>query len=182
MFTVDVKQQCNNNNKFRGGYSVTSVTYIFFRKSFPCQNNTRHCGTGRNLLPMSLRVFNRTIIINSAGLQLTGIFDGNLEMIILIYYAISIESGLNENSFEIQSTLGSSNTDISKYRFISDNIIWMYFLLLFSFQLLLPQLLISQSKFSGTRKFTLRFQKFGMNFDFEISRADCTVLYSIQPA
>ena len=114
---------------------------------------------------MSLRVFNRTIIINSAGLQLTGIFDGNLEMIILIYYAISIESGLNENSFEIQSTLGISNTDISKYRFISDNIIWMYFLLLFSFQLLLSQLLISQSKFSGTRKFTLRFQKFGMNFD-----------------
>ena len=33
----------------------------------------------------------------------------------------------------------------------------------------------SQSKFSGTRKFTLKYQKFEKNFDFEISRVACTV-------
>ena len=33
--------------------------------------------------------------------------------------------------------------------------------------------MISQSKFSGTRKFTLRYQLFGMIFNFEISRVDC---------
>ena len=32
---------------------------------------------------------------------------------------------------------------------------------------------MSQSKFSGTRKVTLRYQKFGMKIDFEISRVDC---------
>ena len=31
---------------------------------------------------------------------------------------------------------------------------------------------MSESKFSGTRKFTLRYLKFGTNFDFEISRGD----------
>ena len=36
-----------------------------------------------------------------------------------------------------------------------------------------PKLLISQSKLSGTRKFTLRYQLFGMNFDFKISIVDC---------
>ena len=35
------------------------------------------------------------------------------------------------------------------------------------------QQLISQSKFSGTRKFTLRYQWFGVKFDFEISGVDC---------
>ena len=35
------------------------------------------------------------------------------------------------------------------------------------------KILISQSKFSGTRKFTLRYQYFEMIIDFEISRADC---------
>ena len=29
------------------------------------------------------------------------------------------------------------------------------------------------------QKFTLRYQKFGMNFDFEVSRAQCTYLSSI---
>ena len=33
--------------------------------------------------------------------------------------------------------------------------------------------LIFQSKFSGTRKFTLRYQQFEINFNFEIWRADC---------
>ena len=32
---------------------------------------------------------------------------------------------------------------------------------------------ISQSKLSGARKVTLKYKKFGMNFDFEISRVDC---------
>ena len=44
------------------------------------------------------------------------------------------------------------------------------------------KLLVSQSKFSGTRKFTLRYQYFGMNFDFEISRVDSTIfLYVSSP-
>ena len=34
------------------------------------------------------------------------------------------------------------------------------------------KLLISQSKFSGNRKFTMRYQQFGMNFKFEISRVE----------
>ena len=34
------------------------------------------------------------------------------------------------------------------------------------------KLLISQSKFSGTRNFSLSYQLFGMNFEFEISRVD----------
>ena len=34
------------------------------------------------------------------------------------------------------------------------------------------KLLVSQSKFSGTRKLTLRYQSFKINFDFEISQAD----------
>ena len=43
----------------------------------------------------------------------------------------------------------------------------------FSFKFLLR---ISQSKCYGTRKFTLRYQLFGMNFDFEVSRVDCNFL------
>ena len=35
------------------------------------------------------------------------------------------------------------------------------------------KLLVFKSKFSGTRKFTLRYQYFRMNFDFEILRVDC---------
>ena len=35
-----------------------------------------------------------------------------------------------------------------------------------------PKLLISQIKFSGPRKFILRYQQFGMNFDFDVSRVD----------
>ena len=35
------------------------------------------------------------------------------------------------------------------------------------------QTVISQSKLSGTRKVTLKYKYFGMNFDFEISRVYC---------
>ena len=58
----------------------------------------------------------------------------------------------------IHSTLDISNTDISKYRLISKNIEWTRFLLLINFNSGYLKLLISQSKFSGTRKFTLRYQ------------------------
>ena len=34
------------------------------------------------------------------------------------------------------------------------------------------KLLISQNKFSGSRKIILRYQQFEMNIDFEISRVD----------
>ena len=46
-----------------------------------------------------------------------------------------------------------------------------------TFQLVLPQTTVTSSKFSGTRKFTLRYLKFEMSFDFEISRADCTEVH-----
>ena len=45
-----------------------------------------------------------------------------------------------------------------------------YFIFILAFKLL-----ISQSKFSGTRKFTLKYQLFGINFDFEISIVDCSL-------
>ena len=38
------------------------------------------------------------------------------------------------------------------------------------------KLLIPQSKFSGTRKFTLRYQQFGKTVDFELLRVDCTCI------
>ena len=38
------------------------------------------------------------------------------------------------------------------------------------------KLMISESKFSGTRKFTSRYYEFGMTFDFEITRLDCNLL------
>ena len=38
------------------------------------------------------------------------------------------------------------------------------------------KLLISQSRFPGTRKFVLRWQEFWMTFDFEISGVECTCM------
>ena len=54
----------------------------------------------------------------------------------------------------------SQNTDISNYFLISMNIVWTYFLFFFAcqFQTCYFKLVIFQSKFSGTRKFTLRYQ------------------------
>ena len=54
------------------------------------------------------------------------------------------------------------------------------------FQLLLSQLLVSHSKLSGSKKLTLRYQLFGVNFDFEISRVDCIlikllILHAVKP-
>ena len=45
-----------------------------------------------------------------------------------------------------------------------------HFLFYIHFNFFYLKLLISQNKFSGTRKLTLRYQKFSMNFDFEILR------------
>ena len=75
----------------------------------------------------------------------------------------------------IQSTLDSSNTDILKYHPILkiQFRLFSYFHLHFKSSHL--KLLISQSKFSGTRKFILKYQQSGMNFDFEISRVDCNL-------
>ena len=39
---------------------------------------------------------------------------------------------------------------------------------------------LSQSKLSGTRKFTLGYEYFGFNFDFEISRVDCMYVIFIK--
>ena len=46
-----------------------------------------------------------------------------------------------------------------------------FFPVLFTFQLLLFQI----SSISGTRKLTLRYQWFVINFDFEISTVDCLI-------
>ena len=69
----------------------------------------------------------------------------------------------------IQLTLFISNIYLSKYlsRHIK-NKVWINFP--FCVLTVHPKLLIFQSKFSGTRKFTLKYQDFEMNFDFEISR------------
>ena len=67
-----------------------------------------------------------------------------------------------------------SNTDISKNLLIRTSYSYFeHFSILFTSELLLSQLLISQSKFSGARKFTLRYRYFGTNSDFEISRVNC---------
>ena len=46
---------------------------------------------------------------------------------------------------------------------------------------LVSKLLIFKRKFSDTRKFTLRYEWFGMNFDFQISKVDFSgITISIQ--
>ena len=59
----------------------------------------------------------------------------------------------------IQSTLTILNIDISKYSFVLKNILYTYFFHFSShFNSFYPKPLISLSKFSGTRKFTLGYQ------------------------
>ena len=58
----------------------------------------------------------------------------------------------------IQSTLVISNTGISKYSLLSKNTVYTDFLFYIHFNFCYLKLLISQSKFSGSRKFTLRYQ------------------------
>ena len=55
----------------------------------------------------------------------------------------------------------------------SKNIVWTISHLSLHFKSCYLKLLISQSKFSGTRKFTLRYQQFEIGFDSEVSRIDC---------
>ena len=73
---------------------------------------------------------------------------------------------------KVQSNLDCSNTDVSKYH-KSKNIVWTHSLFYLHSNSCSLKLLISQSKFSGTRKFTLRYHKFVMSVDFEISIVDC---------
>ena len=49
----------------------------------------------------------------------------------------------------------------------------IYSIHVFSFQICYLKHLVSQSKFSGTRKFMFRYQYFQLNFDFEIPRINC---------
>ena len=56
------------------------------------------------------------------------------------------------------SQLLISNTDISKKSLKSKNIVSTYFLFYSNFNFFVLKLLMSQRKFSGTRKFTLRYQ------------------------
>ena len=68
-----------------------------------------------------------------------------------------------------------SNTDIAGQRIHFDQISIFYL----HFNFYNTKLLISQSKFSGIRKFTLRYQYSGMNFHFEISKVDFVLFFSI---
>ena len=68
-----------------------------------------------------------------------------------------------------QSSLDISNTDISKYPLISKNIVWTQFLFQFALQPFYLIILISQSKFSGTKK-----------FDFDISVVPELLIYQSQ--
>ena len=74
---------------------------------------------------------------------------------VLNLYMESFSLKLQNSQLEI-----SQNTDISNYFLITMNIVWniSYFSLHVSFQTCYLKLVISQSKFSGTRKFTLRYQ------------------------
>ena len=69
-----------------------------------------------------------------------------------------------------------SNTDISNHS-ISQRIYFghIFYLHVFTSQSFYLKLLISQSKFSGIRKFTLTYQWFRMNF--EISRVECNIVF-----
>ena len=75
--------------------------------------------------------------------------------------------------FSMQSALGISNTDISKYPLISWNIVWTVFL--FVFNISMP--VVSNTEISKLifRKFIFRYQLFGLQLinDFEISPTDC---------
>ena len=70
-------------------------------------------------------------------------------------------------------SLDISNSVISKYLLISKNIGLTNVLFYLHFNSSTLKLLIFQRKFSRIRKFTFRYEQFGMNFDFEISRVDC---------
>ena len=77
---------------------------------------------------------------------------------------------LELNDFSIQLTLVISNSDISKYPLISKNISEHIPVFLHITTPVISNTRVSQSKFSGTRKFTSRYQEFETNFDYEISR------------
>ena len=68
----------------------------------------------------------------------------------------------------VQSTLNISNTDISKYPLISKYTVQISYFNYFLNSCYL-KLLISRNKFSGTRKFNLGDQVFGLSFDFEVN-------------
>ena len=67
----------------------------------------------------------------------------------------------------------SSGHDVSKRLFTSNNIVSTHFLFYFHFlSSSYLELSISQSKFSGTKTFIVRYRLFGMNPDLDISRVD----------
>ena len=53
---------------------------------------------------------------------------------------------------------------------------WTYFIFSLHISSCHLKLLVFESKFSGSRKFTLRYQQFEMNFDFETSTVACKLL------
>ena len=94
------------------------------------------------------------------------------ETIFVTPYLLSVK-----DLFQIKLTFVISNTDISKSLLISKNTFTMHLPFFFTFQLrIYLKLLVSLSKFSDTRKFTLRYQAFEMNFDFETVGNECNLL------
>ena len=80
-----------------------------------------------------------------------------------------------------QSTTDISNKGISRYSLISRNIVRKRVLFSFIFikPLYLKQLVASQSILSETRRCTLSYQYFAMNFALEISRVEYIIQFAL---
>ena len=69
------------------------------------------------------------------------------------------------NIINVQSSLDTSITDMSKYSYIREC----------SFEAIsISVCILTPVKFSNTGKFIMRHQWFQINFDFELSRVDCS--------
>ena len=87
---------------------------------------------------------------------------------------MKIQSSMNYRKFS-QNKTGDTiicRTLISQDTLVYQRIYSRYISYLY-FNFLYPKLRVSQNKLSGIRKDTLKYKLSEMNFDFEISRADC---------
>ena len=86
---------------------------------------------------------------------------------------VKIRKGILSNM--IYYNIYTINFRYLKHLMCQKNLSLDTFLLSFTYQHLLSQTTCISNKFSGTRKFTLRYHQFGMTFDFAVSRVDCTI-------
>ena len=77
----------------------------------------------------------------------------------IIYIFVELSKAATiAKTIRVQSSLDISNTDISKFPLKSKNVVLTIFYFQLNFKFMYVTLLISHSKFSGTRKFTVRYQ------------------------